>query len=84
MPSKLLLTTMSWRCGWNDLRIMRWELTQTGGLADIAFMVVDIVQRELGTYLFRGVRSCVAGLHQRMGIISARTCNADHGEHFEK
>ena len=85
MPSKLsrLLTTMSWRCGWNNLRIVRWELTQTGGLADIAFMVVDIVQRELGTYLFRGVRSCV-GLHQRMGIISARTCNADHGEHFEK
>ena len=41
---------------------MRWELTQTGGLADIAFMVVDAVQRELGTYLFRGVRSCVAGL----------------------
>ena len=25
---------------------MRWELTQTGGLADIAFMVVDIVQTE--------------------------------------
>ena len=63
---------------------MRWELTQTGGLADVAFMVVDIVQRERGTYLFRGVRSCVAGLHKRMGIISARTCNADHGEHFEK
>ena len=65
---------------------MRWELTQTGGLADIAFMVVDVVQRELklGTYLFRGVRSCVAGLLQRMGIISARTCNADHGERFEK
>ena len=59
-------------------------MTQTGGLADIAFMVVDIVQRELGTYLFRGVRSCLAGLHPRMGIISARTCNADHGEHFEK
>ena len=63
---------------------MRWELTQTEGLADIAFMVVDVVQRELGTYLFRGVRSCVAGLHQRMRIISARTCNADHGERFEK
>ena len=63
---------------------MRWELTQTGGLADIAFMVVDVVQRELGTYLFRGVRSCVAGLHKRMGIISARTCNAAHGERFEK
>ena len=63
---------MSWRCGWNYLRIMRWELTQTGGLADIAdiaFMVVDVMQRELGTNLFRGVRSCVAGLHQRMGII---------------
>ena len=66
-PSKLLLTKMSWRCGWNDLRIMRWELTRTGGLADVAFMVVDVVRRELGTYLFRGVRSCVAGLHQRMG-----------------
>ena len=25
---------------------MRWELTRTGGLADIAFMVVDVVQRE--------------------------------------
>ena len=75
---------MSWRCGWNYLRIMRWELTQPGGLADIAFMVVDVVQRELGTYLFRGVRSCVAGLNQRMGIIPARTCNADHGERFEK
>ena len=48
--------------GINDLRIMRWELTQTGGLADIAFMVVEVVQRELGTHLFRGVRSCVAGL----------------------
>ena len=47
-------------------------------------MVVDVVQRELGTYLFRGVRSCVAGLHQCMGIISARTFNADHGERFEK
>ena len=63
---------------------MRWDLTQTGGLADIAFMVVDVVQRELGTYLFRGVWSCVAGLHQRMGIISAHTCNADHGERFAK
>ena len=63
---------------------MRWELTQTGDLADIAFMVVDVVQRELGTYLFRGVPSCVAGLHQCMGIISARTCNADYGERFEK
>ena len=47
-------------------------------------MVVDVVQRELGTYLFRGVPSCVAGLHQCMGIISARTCNADYGERFEK
>ena len=78
----MLLTKMSWRCGWNDLRILRWELTRTGGLADIAFVVVDVVQRELGTYLFRGVRSCVAGLHQHMGIISARTCSADHGECF--
>ena len=42
--------------GWNDLRIMRWELTRTGGLADIAFMVMDVVERELGTYLYRGVR----------------------------
>ena len=80
MPSKLLLTTMSWRCGWNDLRIMRRELTRTGGLADIAFMVMDVVQRELGTDLFCGVRSCVAGRHQCMGIILARTCDADHGE----
>ena len=63
---------------------MTWKLTQTGDLADSAFMVVDVVQRELGTYLFRGVRSCVAGLHQCMEIISARTCNADHGERFEK
>ena len=70
---------MSWRCGWDDLRIMRWELT-TGGLADIAFMLVDVVQRGLATDLFHGVRSCVAGLHQRMVIISARTCNSDHGE----
>ena len=74
---------MSWRCGWDDLRIMRWESTETGGLADIAFMLVD-VQRELATVLFHGVRSCVAGLHQRMGIISARTCNSDHGECFGK
>ena len=37
-------------------------------------------ERELGTDLFCGarVRSCVAGLHQRMGIISACTCY--HGE----
>ena len=62
------------------MRIMRWELTRTGGLADIAFMVVDVVQRELGTYLFRGVRSCVAGLKQGMEITLARTCYADHGE----
>ena len=61
-----LLTTMSWRCGWNDLRIMRWELvTRTGGLADIAFMVEDVVQRELGTYLYRGVRSWSTPLHGR-------------------
>ena len=73
---------MSWRCGWDDLRIMRWELTRTGGLADIAFMVVGVVQGELGTKLFRGVRSCVAGVHQRMEIISGRTCNTDHGECF--
>ena len=46
--------------------------------------MVDIVQRELGIYLFRGVRYCVAGLNQRMEIISARTCNADHGEMLSK
>ena len=63
---------------------MRWELTRTGGLADIAFMVVDIVQRELGTDRFHGVRCCVAGLNQRMEIISARTCNADHGKMLSK
>ena len=64
---------------------MRWELTQTGGLADIAFMLVDVVQssRELGTYLYRGVRSWSTPA-QRMGIISACTCNADHGECFGK
>ena len=43
-------------------------------------MVVDVVQRELGTDLIRGVRSCVAGLHQHMEIISERTYDADHGE----
>ena len=59
---------------------MRWELTRTGRLADNTFMVMDVVQRELGTDLFGGVRSCVAGLNHRMEIISARTCNADHGE----
>ena len=63
---------------------MRRELTRTGGLADIAFMVVDVVQRELGTYLFRAVRSSVAGLHQRMENISAHTCNADNRECFGK
>ena len=26
----------------------------TGGLADIAFMVVDVLQKVLGTHLFRG------------------------------
>ena len=31
---------------------MRWELTQTGGLTDIAFMVVDIVQRESLALIF--------------------------------
>ena len=61
---------------------MRWELTRTGGLAEIAFMMEDVVQRELGTNLFLGVRSCVAGLHQQMAIVSARTCNSDHGECF--
>ena len=71
--------------GWLQvLRIMRWELTRTGGLADIAFMVVDIVQRELRTDLFRWVRFCVAGLNHRMEIISARICNADHGKMLSK
>ena len=46
--------------------------------------MVEIVQRELGTDLFRGVRYCVAGLNQRMEIMSARTCNADHGEMLSK
>ena len=73
---------MSWRCGWNDLRIMRWELTRTGGLDDIAFMVVDVVQRESLELIF--IVECGPGLHQRMGIISARTCNADNGECFGK
>ena len=63
---------------------MRRELTRTGGLADIAFMVVDIVQRELGTDLFCGVRYCVAGLKKPMEIISAPTCNTDHGEMLSK
>ena len=65
-------------CGY--LRIMTWELPRTGDLADIAFMVVDVVQRELGTDLIRGVWSCVAGLHQRMEIISEHAYDADHGE----
>ena len=41
--------------------------------------MVDIVQRELGTDLFRLVWYCVAGLKQRMEIILARTCNAERG-----
>ena len=45
---------------------------------------MDIVQRELGTDRFHGVRYCVSGLSQRMDIISARTCNADHGEMLSK
>ena len=44
---------------------------------------MDIVQRELATDLFCGVRYCVSGLNQRMVIISAR-CNADHGEMLSK
>ena len=75
---------MSWRCGCDYLRIMRWELARTGGFADIAFMWVDVVQRELATNLFHRVRSCVAGLHQDMEIVLARTCNADHGEKLWK
>ena len=31
---------------------MRWELTQTGGLADIAFVVVGVVQRESFAFIF--------------------------------
>ena len=56
---------MTWE-SWDD------KLTRTGGLADIAFVVADVVQRELGTDLFRGVRSSVASIHQLIGIISAR------------
>ena len=60
---------------------MSSEFPRSGGLADIAFVVVDVVQRELGTHLFREVQSSVAGLRQRIGTrISARTCNPDHGE----
>ena len=55
-----------------------WHRFHGGGL------VVDIVQRELGTDRFHGVRCCVAGLNQRMEIISARTCNADHGKMLSK
>ena len=51
-------------------------------------MVVDwwwtLCRESLALISFRGVRSCVAGLNQRMEIISARTCNADHGEMLSK
>ena len=67
-------TWESWDGNWLKLEVLLTSLSWWWTLC----------RRELGTYLFRGVRSCVAGLHQRIGIISARTCNADHGEHFEK
>ena len=56
---------------------MRWDsFWGTGGVGDIAFMVVDVVKRELGTDLFRGVWSCVAGQRQRMETyVFARSCN---------
>ena len=55
----------------------------TGGLANIAFTVMDVVQRELGTDLFRGVRPAVLccrltpaigpGIYQHVDLLATVT-----------
>ena len=48
----------------------------TGDLADIIFVVVDVVQ-SLKSILLPGVQSCVGG-NDSMENLSARTCNVDY------